>query len=200
MKRKIHHLLAACLLSVFALSMAALQANVTEPDNLPGLGLQPDEVFFTGKPYSEAAGGYLFKYRTYDPEINRWTTPDPSGFPDGANNLIYSATPLSQFDPTGKALYDYTTVAYESGMQAMGSYNGSHFAGTCEWLTYKAENDRCFVSTVNVLADATSTSGCIGIQGYTDSKAFEYWMANNSGIKIMVHVSGGVIFPRIRRG
>jgi hypothetical protein len=33
--------------------------------------------------------------------MNRWTTVDPSGFPDGANNRVYAAVPTSQFDPNG---------------------------------------------------------------------------------------------------
>ncbi|MFV0415357.1 MAG: RHS repeat-associated core domain-containing protein, partial [Chthoniobacterales bacterium] len=76
------------------------KAETTE-NNLPGLGLQPDEVFFTGKPYSEEIGGVIFKYRNYDPEINRWTTLDPSGFPDGANNYYMAGTPTRSFDPLG---------------------------------------------------------------------------------------------------
>ena len=53
----------------------------------------PQEVFFTGKPYLEETGQYLFLYRHYDPELARWTTADPSGFPDGANNIAYCPIP-----------------------------------------------------------------------------------------------------------
>jgi RHS repeat-associated protein len=51
----------------------------------------PDEQtqFFTGKPYDATSGTYLFKYRSYNPGIARWTSADPSGFPDGANNFEY---------------------------------------------------------------------------------------------------------------
>jgi len=38
-------------------------------------------------------------------QMNRWTTVDPSGFPDGANNRVYAATPTSEFDPNGFAVY-----------------------------------------------------------------------------------------------
>ena len=64
-------------------------------------GAQPTEYFFTGKPYDADLGGFLFKYRNYDPELNRWTSADPSGFPDGVNNRLYTASPLSKFDPDG---------------------------------------------------------------------------------------------------
>ena len=52
-----------------------------------------------------ASSIYSFKYREYNPEMARWTTVDPSGFPDGANNRVYAATPTSEFDPNGFAVY-----------------------------------------------------------------------------------------------
>jgi RHS repeat-associated protein len=51
--------------------------------------LSPEEIRYTGKPYSEALRAYVFTYRNYSPETNRWTTPDTKGFPDGANNRCY---------------------------------------------------------------------------------------------------------------
>ncbi len=48
-----------------------------------------ETAFYTGKPYLASSGGYVFKYRSYSPELARWTSEDPSGFPDGANNLLY---------------------------------------------------------------------------------------------------------------
>ena len=50
---------------------------------------RPRTLFFTGKPYDADQDAYLFKYRAYDPNAARWTTSDPSGFPDGANNWVY---------------------------------------------------------------------------------------------------------------
>ena len=48
-----------------------------------------ETAFYTGKPYLASSGGYTFKYRSYSPDIARWTSEDPSGFPDGANNAVY---------------------------------------------------------------------------------------------------------------
>ncbi|MDR1305931.1 MAG: hypothetical protein LBK76_12035 [Verrucomicrobiales bacterium] len=56
--------------------------------------------FYTGKPY-DADLGYLFKYRSYNPEIQRWTTMDLIGFPDGANNYCYAPIPVLGLDPLG---------------------------------------------------------------------------------------------------
>jgi len=67
-----------------------------------GVATSPQEptVFFTGKPYVDGLG-YVFKYRNYNPELCRWQSADPSGFPDGANNQIYAPCPTSGLDPTG---------------------------------------------------------------------------------------------------
>jgi RHS repeat-associated protein len=51
--------------------------------------LDSSTPFYTGKPYLADSGSYAFKYREYNPEMGRWTTVDPSGFPDGANNILY---------------------------------------------------------------------------------------------------------------
>jgi RHS repeat-associated protein len=57
--------------------------------------------FFTGKPYIESTGTYAFKYRSYNPELARWTSEDPSGFPDGANQSAYAPIPTCEFDYEG---------------------------------------------------------------------------------------------------
>jgi RHS repeat-associated protein len=57
--------------------------------------------FYTGKPYLAESGSYAFKYREYNPEMNRWTTVDPSGFPDGANNRVYAPNPANELDNNG---------------------------------------------------------------------------------------------------
>ena len=60
-----------------------------------------DHAFYTGKPYIESTASYTFKYRSYNPVLARWTSEDPSGFPDGANGNIYAPVPTSQFDFEG---------------------------------------------------------------------------------------------------
>jgi RHS repeat-associated protein len=78
-----------------------LLGSYAHADNIPGIAEQPATYFYTGKPYDNDLGAYTFAARNYNPAINRWTTPDPSGFPDGVNNNIYAPTPTMQFDPTG---------------------------------------------------------------------------------------------------
>ena len=78
---------------------ATQAAELATRDRLPATA--PQEIFFTGKPYLEETGQYLFLFRHYDPELARWTTTDPSGFPDGANNVTYAPRPLFEMDPFG---------------------------------------------------------------------------------------------------
>ena len=72
-------------------------------------------VFFTGKPYDADLEGYLFRFRTYRPDVARWTSADPSGFPDGANGDAYACNPLSEFDWQGLAVVTGTTEGVSCG-------------------------------------------------------------------------------------
>ena len=65
-------------------------------------------AFYTGKPYVQETGSYAFMFRQYDPKLSRWTSTDPSGFPDGANNLLYvNNNALNASDSTGKSITLY---------------------------------------------------------------------------------------------
>ena len=85
--------------------MNAQQLTAWRAQHAPSVALSqaPGEPvqFFTGKPYDAASGTYLFKYRAYSPTLARWTSADPSGFPDGANNFAYSPVPTYGFDLDG---------------------------------------------------------------------------------------------------
>ncbi len=90
-------------LALLCATLAGVTNNATA-DELPGLAVQPTSYFYTGKPYDEDMEGYLFRFRTYQPEVNRWTTIDPSGFPDGANGMRYAPAPTVGLDPAGLSL------------------------------------------------------------------------------------------------
>ena len=127
---------------------AALQSNY----------LPPVAGFYTGKPYLAESGSYAFKYRDYNPEMNRWTTVDPSGFPDGANNRVYAAAPTSQLDNNGLELINQTVT---TGVSFLGiSDNNINVA-----ISY-SYNDSPTISS-------SSTTGYQGILGagitYTDA-------------------------------
>lgn len=98
-----------------ALTLGGAMATATaaNTDSLPGLAAQPVEYFFTGKPYDADSESYTFKYRNYDPELNRWTSADQLGFLDGINCYIYTPTPTSSFDYMG--LFDAATFGQGLG-------------------------------------------------------------------------------------
>jgi len=63
---------------------------------------------FTGKPFIEDLDVFIFKYRNYSAKNGGWITSDPSGFPDGINNLTYvSGDPINKIDPKGLTEVDY---------------------------------------------------------------------------------------------
>ena len=94
------------LLGLLVIGATAAYGSQTEQPKMNGklkvTTLSPEEIRYTGKPYNKELGAYVFNYRNYDPQIGRWTTPDASGFPDGANNEIYVSNHcLSFFDTDG---------------------------------------------------------------------------------------------------
>jgi len=61
-----------------------------------------EPAIYTGKPYLASSGSYAFRHRAYNPEMARWTSEDPSGFPDGANvNTYLGGAVTNSFDPDG---------------------------------------------------------------------------------------------------
>jgi RHS repeat-associated protein len=58
---------------------------------------------FTGKPYDEDLGAYVFPFRNYRADEARWMSADPSGFPDGVNSNYYAPSAFVGVDPLGLA-------------------------------------------------------------------------------------------------
>jgi len=75
-------------------------------------------AFYTGKPYVEETGSYAFRFRQYDPELNRWTSADPSGYPDSPNNSAYNAIPTFEYDWQGLVTQGFTiTTGFASNIK-----------------------------------------------------------------------------------
>ncbi len=71
--------------------------NVTEDTNP---GFQP--FGFAGGLYDSDTGLLRFGARDYDPQLGRWTAPDPLELAAGTNRYVYSNNqPTSMIDPTG---------------------------------------------------------------------------------------------------
>jgi len=89
-----------------------------ETDSKPAETEENATGFFTGKPYLVSLDTYAFRFRNYDPNIARWTSEDPIGFPDGANGSFYAPVPTSQLDSMGLFLSG-TAYAEEADDRAM---------------------------------------------------------------------------------
>jgi RHS repeat-associated protein len=102
---KLNKSLLIAAMALFAVS-GLFAKNQPKKEEVPGVAAQPAEFFYTGKPYDSDLGAYTFNYRNYDPELKRWTSMDPSGFPDGANNSTYVLNnPLNNSDFDGLEVY-----------------------------------------------------------------------------------------------
>jgi RHS repeat-associated protein len=97
---------------------AARTGNQESTSSRPST-LDSSTPFYTGKPYLAESSSYAFKYRQYSPEMGRWTTVDPSGFPDGANNRVYAAVPTSELD--------------DNGCQIAGNFSGDVLTAVTAW-------------------------------------------------------------------
>jgi len=121
------------LIAVTATAFTMAAKAETKSEDLPGMAPQPASSFYTGKPYDADLGAYMFNYRNYDVELNRWTTSDPSGFPDGPNGHFYAPRPTSELDPVGcskmsaaAGALHYVTGDGESVTEAFSDYYDNH--------------------------------------------------------------------------
>jgi RHS repeat-associated protein len=63
---------------------------------------------FTSKIFISELNSYLFPCRLYSASAARWTTKDPTGFPDGANNHAYALNdPTGNVDPLGTVTWSH---------------------------------------------------------------------------------------------
>ncbi len=119
---------------------------------------------FSSKRIDEETGWAYFGRRYYDPEIGRWTTPDPIGFSDGPNVYTYVHNrPLSYIDPDGK--FSHLIIsAQPSVKQSVGAacrpaglcigrnYESlaNAFINTCRFLTGELTNHSEYTRRFNV--------------------------------------------------
>ena len=75
---------------------AAALTAFGEPLPGQGAGAPSSGVFFTGKP-SVPGLGYAFLLRSYRPDLAKWQTADPLGYPDGWNRLAYCGNDCIQY-------------------------------------------------------------------------------------------------------
>lgn len=100
--------------------IAALEADAFGTPT--GHADEPDR--FTGKPYDNDLGAYVFPFRNYRTAESHWTSGDPSGYPDGPNGRMYHATPTTSIDPLGLVSVNVTT-SYAPAAQINSTNPGS---------------------------------------------------------------------------
>ncbi|SOD67130.1 RHS repeat-associated core domain-containing protein [Streptomyces zhaozhouensis] len=64
--------------------------------------------------YADAETGWHYNHhRHYDPELGRYTSPDPLGLGPAPNHYAYVVNPHIWIDPLGLAAYIHTSVSYQ---------------------------------------------------------------------------------------
>ncbi|MFD3648648.1 RHS repeat-associated core domain-containing protein [Streptomyces cyaneofuscatus] len=115
----------------------------------------PQPYRFAGG-YQDPTGLYHFAARYYDPNIGRFTTPDPSG--QEKNPYLYAAgDPVNEIDPTGLLFgidLDINWGCLASGLGAVGG--GLAAAGTV--LAAPASGGTTLIATGTLLAGAGSAA------------------------------------------
>jgi RHS repeat-associated protein len=155
----------------------AEQSAAKEAAQAKADALAADQSFYTGKPYLPATGSYAFKYRSYQPELARWTSEDPSGFPDGANANIYAPTPTSEFD--------------WMGLQSVNVFGQSFdFGSFTDTLSSLVQNPKSLSMTVPVTTVTNSTQDNITVT-YSGTGQFDA-AAKVAGAGIGGQVNTGV--------
>jgi RHS repeat-associated protein len=147
--------------------------------------------FYTGKPFVANAGGYVFKYRTYNPEMSRWTSADPSGFPDGVNNQIYAKNEasyaLDNDGLTATSIYASPNTTQTGSGMSTGTYSYTPTGGTAEtgfYIVVTVELTTSF-STYSGGTGTAATSGTISADGTTYLEKF----GTNGGANTIVDSS-----------
>ncbi len=153
-----------------------------QPTSTTAFGAGDKSAFFTGKPYVEGLGS-VFLFRNYRPELSKWTSSDPLGYPDGWNNLAYCNNKvLDCFDWQGAATqtigdvtwtWDWSTATI-TGISLTGSTDGG-YTGDSASVTWK------------VAVSWNSTSGGSGSYDYSKTVSVSNvpWTKASSPITIL---------------
>jgi len=127
--------------------------NTTEEVREPHF-IEEQNLRFQGQYLDRETGLHYNTFRFYDPEVGRFTTPDPIGLMGGFNLYRYAPNPINWIDPWGwvssnPGVYDVWFEAY-IGKDIWQSKDAVHFAESNRQLHYAMKNDPAFRGTVEM--------------------------------------------------
>lgn len=200
MKTKVKCILLALLASAITSHSYALDLEAGPRMNgaLSIQAMDSEDYSFTGQPFNSDTHEYLFAFRSYDSMGSRWTTTDPSGFPDGANNNVYAPVPTFQFDTTGLAAGDLVPGVFikRKNIDLFGSDKYGHW-----WIEIDGESygwwpknpvgplDTIF-GVPGELNGQTSFGGTATLDPHDGDPADKSWQAKHTDGKTDAEVKG----------
>jgi RHS repeat-associated protein len=138
--------------------------------------------FFTGKPNVEGLG-YAFLFRNYKPEIGKWMSSDPLGYPDGWNNLAYCMNrPAQAVDIQGQ-----WTLQFGFSFTGGGASGGTIDSGIA--LSYSAETGFSWGTYTTTGGGAYIGAG--GSVTFNVTGSFNQSISALEGLSTTIGASGG---------
>jgi len=139
---------------------------------------------FTGKPYYEDLGAYIFPFRNYHADVARWMSADPSGFPDGVNGVAYMASPHTEIDPMGLKITFSGPVYEAQAIYTLSRTAQSISLSFAESLQYSWDSNDPGHYTMNfsisVPGGGGPSSDSNSVHPISQTQAGHVWTANKS--------------------
>ena len=120
--------------------------------------LEEQNLRFQGQYLDRETGLHFNTFRFYDPEMGRFTTPDPIGLSGGLNLYQYAQNPVKWIDPKGLAC-----AAYKGKLNQKASKMRVLAKGSKEWKQAVADNR---------LAMTNGEKFQVKVKSSSDAKAF----------------------------
>jgi RHS repeat-associated protein len=142
---------------------------------------------FTGKPYDSDMGAHVFPFRNYRSDAGRWTSMDPSGFPDGINNNLYASIAFSEVDPLGLAvLVAQPSLPSPDSWQSIGRVTDTRFLGLNDYLIPMFETNTYDVETRVIYTAWMSAGGQTSNPGANTSFNLNLELSNSASATLTI--------------
>lgn len=140
-----------------------------EPDSREvGTSTVGNRFGFHGRPVDPSTGLVYIRNRYFDPELGRWTSPDPLGYIDGPSVYGFAGNdPINQSDPLGLHCRECTqqhardVEARERGVGAREQERKEEFFHDV-WQGFREENSRTLIAGLKLVANFLGDTGMRG--------------------------------------